>query len=224
MRFQNGLPVAINKITHGLHKLGSAKVFIMRVFITVLVLIFSFQSWTKADDIRDFQIEGMSIGDSLLNYMSKSEIVNEIEKNKIAYDYLSNEFGEVYIYSKNFKEYDLVSFFVKQNDKDFIINDIRGGIFYDNKIDECYKRQEKTSKELTLKFKNAKKEKKDLKFPWDPTGKSHSLNIEFYFYNGDVITISCAEYEKTLKVKNGYEDGYSLSITRNAVHDWQKNY
>jgi len=33
----------------------------MRLFISVLVLIFSFQSLVKADDIRDFQIEGMSI-------------------------------------------------------------------------------------------------------------------------------------------------------------------
>ena len=40
----------------------------MRVFITVLVLIFSLQSWTKADDISDFEIEGMSIGDSLLDF------------------------------------------------------------------------------------------------------------------------------------------------------------
>ena len=46
----------------------------MRVFIAVLVLIFSFQSWTKADDIRDFEIEGMSIGDSLLKYVSVDEI------------------------------------------------------------------------------------------------------------------------------------------------------
>ena len=36
----------------------------------VLVLISGFQSWTKADDIRDFQIEGMSIGDSLLDFYS----------------------------------------------------------------------------------------------------------------------------------------------------------
>ena len=46
----------------------------MRVFIAVLVLIFSFQSWTKADDISDFEIEGMSIGDSLLDYFSEEEI------------------------------------------------------------------------------------------------------------------------------------------------------
>ena len=46
----------------------------MRVFIVALFIIFSLQSWTKADDIRDFQIEGMSIGDSLLDYFSESEI------------------------------------------------------------------------------------------------------------------------------------------------------
>ena len=48
----------------------------MRVFIAVLVLIFSLQSWTKADDIRDFEIEGMSIGDSALDFFSKEEIEN----------------------------------------------------------------------------------------------------------------------------------------------------
>ena len=46
----------------------------MRVFITLLVLIFSLQSWSMADDISDFEIEGMSIEDSALDYFSKEEI------------------------------------------------------------------------------------------------------------------------------------------------------
>ena len=50
----------------------------MRVFIAALVLIFSFQSWIKAEDIRDFEIEGMSIGDSLLDYISENEIKKKI--------------------------------------------------------------------------------------------------------------------------------------------------
>ena len=50
----------------------------MKRLLLILILTFSFQSWTKADDIRDFQIEGISIGDSLLDYMS----AKEIEKNK----------------------------------------------------------------------------------------------------------------------------------------------
>ena len=48
----------------------------MRVFIAVLVLILNLQSWTKADDISDFQIEGMSIGDSALKFFSESQIKN----------------------------------------------------------------------------------------------------------------------------------------------------
>jgi hypothetical protein len=58
----------------------------MRVFITVLVLIFSLQSWTKADDISEFEIEGMSIGDSALDYFSEDEIskaTDESAKDKI---------------------------------------------------------------------------------------------------------------------------------------------
>ena len=43
----------------------------MRVFLAVIVLTFSFQPWTKADDISDFEIEGMSIGDSLSKMYSE---------------------------------------------------------------------------------------------------------------------------------------------------------
>ena len=50
----------------------------MRVFIVALVLIFSLQSWTKADDISDFEIEGMSVGDSLLDYLPKWNFTEEV--------------------------------------------------------------------------------------------------------------------------------------------------
>ena len=43
----------------------------MKFLFLILFLILNFQSWTKANDIRDFQIEGMSIGDSALKYFSK---------------------------------------------------------------------------------------------------------------------------------------------------------
>ena len=43
----------------------------MRNFLLILILTFSFQSLSKADDIRDFEIEGMSIGDSALDFFTK---------------------------------------------------------------------------------------------------------------------------------------------------------
>ena len=50
----------------------------MRLFIAVFILILNLQSWTKADDIRDFAIEGMSIGDSLLNFLRDLEYQDNI--------------------------------------------------------------------------------------------------------------------------------------------------
>ena len=47
----------------------------MRLLL-ILILTLSFQTLAKADDIRDFEIEGMSIGDSLLDHFSKDQIVN----------------------------------------------------------------------------------------------------------------------------------------------------
>ena len=40
----------------------------------LFLILFSFQASSWADDIRDFEIEGMSVGDSLLDYFSESEI------------------------------------------------------------------------------------------------------------------------------------------------------
>ena len=48
----------------------------MRTFISFFVLIFCIQSLSHANDIRDFEIEGMSIGDSLLDFYTLSEIEN----------------------------------------------------------------------------------------------------------------------------------------------------
>ena len=54
----------------------------MRIFLTILLLLFHFQPDTKADDIHEFEIEGMSVGESLLDFFSKNEI--EENYNKIA--------------------------------------------------------------------------------------------------------------------------------------------
>ena len=64
--------------------MGSGKVLIMRIFLSVIIIIFNLQSKTIADDISDFQIEGISVGDSALNYFSKSELE---ERERIGFIY-----------------------------------------------------------------------------------------------------------------------------------------
>ena len=50
----------------------------MKILITLFALFFS--SLVIAEDISDFEIEGMSVGDSLLDYMSEEEIKKQKEK------------------------------------------------------------------------------------------------------------------------------------------------
>ena len=45
----------------------------MKILLTLFVLLFS--SSVVAEDISDFEIEGMSIGDSLLDYFSEKKII-----------------------------------------------------------------------------------------------------------------------------------------------------
>ena len=51
-----------------------------RLSLYLFLILFTLQTPSQADDIRDFQIEGMSIGDSLLDYFSEEEI-NKYKKN-----------------------------------------------------------------------------------------------------------------------------------------------
>ena len=48
----------------------------MNKFIAIIFLSISLTTPSQANDLSDFEIEGMSIGDSLLDFMSKDEIKN----------------------------------------------------------------------------------------------------------------------------------------------------
>ena len=61
----------------------------MKKLSTYLFLIlFSLSAPSFADDIRDFEIEGMSIGDSLLDYFSEKEIRKNISN---VYSYIEDK-------------------------------------------------------------------------------------------------------------------------------------
>ena len=51
----------------------------MKRLLLILILTFSFKPLTKADDIRDFEVEGVKIGDSLLDYFTKEKIEDSVK-------------------------------------------------------------------------------------------------------------------------------------------------
>tara|TARA_Y100000768_G_C23979343_1_gene684840 strand:+ start:695 stop:1276 length:582 start_codon:yes stop_codon:yes gene_type:complete len=130
----------------------------MKVFITVLVLFFSLQSLSKADDIRDFEIEGISIGDNLLDYVNLKKIDNNIS-NESMYDGTNfkrtciDEYGPIY-------DRVCVTYL---NNKKKIIQSVQGILNYDKfnyKI--CNSKMNNIDNELSNLFKNLKKKDWDL--------------------------------------------------------------
>ena len=74
--------------------------------IYLFLFLFSFQTSSWADDIRDFQIEGMSVGDSLLDFVSEEKIISTISNQQYPNDkftiYVVGEFLELKDYETVF--------------------------------------------------------------------------------------------------------------------------
>jgi len=174
------------------------------------------------DEISEYQIEGISIGDSLLDHLSKEEIITEIKINKPSYNYLNDDFGEVYLFG-NFDTYDRLSFRVKPKDKHYTIYSIKGSISYDDKLEQCFAKQKEIEKEFSSMYKNAKIWKDTLEFDWDPTGESVTHNIYFDFYAGHSISVNCTKYKKSLKIENNWSDSLQVIIDTIEVKDWFNN-
>ena len=195
----------------------------MKKLSTFLFLIlFIFSSPSFGDDISEFEIEGISIGDSLLDHLSKEEIITEIEVNKPSYNYLNNDFGEVYLF-ENFDTYDRLSFMVKSKDKNYTIYSIKGSISYDDELEQCFAKQKEIEKEFSSMYKNANISRYTLEFDWDTTGESVTHNIDFDFDTGHGISVNCTKYKKSLKIKNNWSDSLQVIINSKEIVDWFNN-
>ena len=81
-----------------------------KIFI-IFILTFSLQSFSKADDISNFQIERMSVGNSLLDYISVEKIKNSMRnyfKGKRKY--------YVVVIQDGLKKYEVVDLYLKTGD------------------------------------------------------------------------------------------------------------
>ena len=112
----------------------------MKRFLAILILIFTLQTPSWADDIRDFQIEGMSVGDSLLDYFSEKEIEDNIQRTSFKNKKYTK--FEMYMHD-SFKTYETVQVFFKKNDEKYKIYFVSGALFDKNiNIKNCKKKDE----------------------------------------------------------------------------------
>lgn len=181
----------------------------------VLILMFSLQSAIKADDIRDFEIEGMSIGDSALDYFSKKQL------DKKSYTYGDNDkYLTSYFYKSEFKNYDAVEVTYLKKDKNYFIKGISGGNTVSS-LEDCKKRYNIINKDLREYFKDAESIDDKGFHPVDKQGKSqyfrtsYSINPEQNYFE---IEVTCIFYEG--EIKKEFTSSAGVTLKDKDYNEW----
>ena len=184
--------------------------------IVVLSLFLITPSW--ADDIRDFEIEGMSVGDSLLDYFSEEKIKDNIFKTT----YKSKEYSKVELYNQNTnsKIYDGLQFYFKKNDEKYIIYSLSGHLMYKKNIEACFEKQEEIIREITELFQEAKTERVTLDHQVDKSRKSKVYAVFFDFPSGDYARIECSDYSEEIEKKYGWVDNLRVNVSESEFVEW----
>ena len=179
----------------------------MRVFIAVLFLIFSLQSLTKADDIRDFQIEGITVGDSLLDFYNEKKIKKAIKGT--VYYYPDRKFYDIYIKSPKNSNYEWFQITMKTKDKSYIVYVMTGLIDFEKKnIKDCYPKIKEVANEIKNVFDNKiKLEHRKFTHGADKSGKSKG-EVSTFKIDGGQVQVECVDWSKNVE----YEDTFRVNI------------
>lgn len=197
----------------GLQKIVSnEKVLNMRKFLIVLIIILSFQSWIKADEIKSISIEGISLGDSALKFFSKQDIINN------TFDYYNvKKYVPVQMDNYDFFEiYDAVDFTYKAKDPNYIIQKLNGVLIIED-INLCENQLDTIVNDIKPMISSAFEiEKSRIIHDNDPSGQSYIIEKQWVFPSGDRILVQCYHYSKS----HGGQNHLALSIRTKEFHNF----
>ena len=189
---------------------------IINIFIKIFIIFFiilNLQSLTKAEDIKEFEIENMSVGVSLLEYFSSNQI-KKFDRNEYTFP-AKNKYYRLYIENMEFENFDYISVDLKINDKNLIIYGLNGMIdFQHDEGNKCLQKQKQVKNEIKDIFKSNPDENK-FASAQDPTGKSIVHNVWFEMQNGKVL-VQCYNFTKQTNIRPGLD----LAIRLKEFADW----
>jgi len=186
----------------------------MKKFLAILVLGLFLITPSQADDIRDFQIEGMSIGDSLLDYFTEKQI---LDKRKNWFN--DNEYTITVFEDKTFKSYDKLQIVYKTNDIEKKIAAIDGLVDYVD-INLCYKKLDDEAQKIKSVVKNLKDlGKETYKHNADKSGKSLTTDYSFVSENFDEVQVACYDYSESF----GAQDHFRVGIRTISYRKFLRN-
>lgn len=189
----------------------------MKNFILILILLIGFQTLAKANDIGDFEIEGMSIGDSLLDFMSKKKII------KSKRNYFEDK-RKYYVvgYDNNLNRYDTLDIYLLSNDEDYIIRSINGFKFIN--MEKCSLQKKTIVNQITELFKDVEiYDNPNVKHQGDKTGKSLEDQTAFLLdgsQSGSFVKVSCIDWSDEITKEKNWTDNLGITVTSKEVTEW----
>lgn len=192
----------------------------MKVFISVLILIFGLYSLVKADDINELEIAGISIGDSLLSYVPKEKI-EKIKNEKDLFIYNDKTYYSLTIYENmDFDNYDFLQFHLKAKDKNYIIHSVAGRINFNDDVESCHKLMEEIVSDIKSNLKNYKLNDVGIRDLENQDGsiakvKSTYLNLN----NGGNVSVHCYDHPSSFKIT----DNLTLALDSPEFVKWLRN-
>lgn len=185
----------------------------MKVFLILFILVFNLQSLSKADDIRDLEIEGMSIGNSLLDFYSKKET-----QESLIYNYTSDKYETAEFSSKgsaNLETYDAIHINFLKADKKKIIHAIHGLKDY-NDIKKCIEDKKNIVTNIKKLLTNIDVDEYKQKHTQDKSGKSFTYDTFIITESNNYVSISCYDWSSDL----GFQDHLRIAIVTKPFMDW----
>jgi len=185
-----------------------------KILVLFLLLIISIHSSSEADDISDFQIEGMSVGDSLLDYMKK----NEIKNNEL--NYFSNK-RKYYVIGiiNNLTNYDQIEIYLKSNDKKYEIKTIIGMIIIEN-LDTCLSKKKEIVNDIDELFLNVSKDTGVKSNESDKSGKSKQYITQYVFNKDNHIRVECVQWSQKMKDEKNFVNTLNLVVMTDEISNW----
>ena len=173
-----------------------------------------------ADDIRDFEIEGMSLGDSALNYFTKSDIDKSVEKMP---QYPNDEYKIAYIQKSkkyNFENYQGITFYFKKNDRSYKIAGIVASNYYPNDFQNCLNDLKKMRKDIENAFDVLPTYEGEDILEFDTFGETKMHGVVYDLAKNGFSQIVCYDWSKEISKIQGRIDELTIGISNKEYGEW----
>jgi len=194
---------------------------LLSLFFVNSPAVFADEFTYEEESLRNFEVLGMSIGDSLLDFMPEVDIFYEIEKHKKLnkYSHLKepHKFLEITVPKQEDYLYDVANVFIKNTvPRDYTIYGLRGFRYYIEDFDACVKRRKQIAEILTDFFPDAET---GSGVDEDNEGITDTFSIG-YIAKNRIIDVFCSDLEETYRLKNNLTEGLTFVVRNKEFSDW----